>query len=209
MKLYSVYDREFAEYGCVLKDWDCQEVLKVLGSRECPEGVVYVPSDEELEALPAIQKMQNTLCGKMPIQAGYTNGHCTKMNALEYHKSSEWNVSDEDIVLFLGRRQDLSETYTMDTAEVKAFLLPKGVLVEVYATTLHYAPCQANKNGYRCLVILPEGTNYPVTVTNKAGENILMTATNKWLVGHPQGRCEAGTYIGLTGENPDSLELKK
>lgn len=207
MKLYSVFDKEFKEYGTVVKDWNCEEILKVLSRRECPEGIVYVPSDQELEALPSIRKMQETLCGKMPIQAGYTNGHGTKMNALEYHKSSEWNVSDEDIVLFLGQRSDLSETYTMNTEKVKAFLLPKGVLVEVYATTLHYTPCQANENGYRCLVILPKGTNYPVKEADKTGENILMTATNKWLVAHPEGGCEAGSYIGLSGENPDSRNL--
>lgn len=202
MKIYSCFDKEFAPYGCVIEGYDVQQLLDVLANRPCPDDVLYVPSDAELEALPVAKEIQDTLCGMMPMQIGFTNGHCHKMNALEYHKSSEFNVSDEDIILLLAKRQELSDDYHMNTDKVKAFLVPKGVLVEVYATTLHYAPCQANENGYRCIVVLPKGTNMPLNRTgNRGGEDVLMTATNKWLVGHPDGGCDEGTWLGLEGEN--------
>ncbi len=202
MKIYSVYDEEFKQYGRVIEGYDCTPMLEVLGRRECPDGVTYVPSDEEIEALPISREIQDTLCGMMPIQIGYTNGHCRKMNALEYHKSSELNVADEDIILLVALRQELDDEFKMNTEKVKAFHVPKGVLVEMYATTLHYAPCQANENGYRCIVVLPKGTNLPLERTgNRGGEDILMTATNKWLIGHPEGGCDEGTYLGLSGEN--------
>lgn len=210
MKLYSVFDKEFREYGCVTEGFDCGELLEVLRQRECPsDHVIYVPSDAQMEALDVIKKLQDHACGKIPMQVGYTNGSCTKMNALEYHKSSEWNVSDEDIILFLARRQDLSEEYEMNTDKVKAFLLPKGVLVEVYATTLHYAPCCEEGKSYRCIVVLPRGTNIPAEkgeIQNM--EDRLMTAANKWLIGHPDGGCDEGTWLGLTGPNWEIKNLE-
>ena len=63
------------------------------------------------------------------------------LNALEYHKDSEINVAAKDAILLLGLRSEIEEDYTFDTANVKAFLLPAGSAVEIYATSLHYAPC--------------------------------------------------------------------
>ena len=64
-----------------------------------------------------------------------------------------------DLVLLLGRkRQDIEEDFTYDTSKVKAFLVPAGTLVEVYATTTT-PPCQTADSGFRCVVVLPRGTN--------------------------------------------------
>ena len=50
----------------------------------------------------------------------------------------------------------------LDTAKVQAFHCPAGVLVEVYATTLHYAPCSAKKGaGFRVLIVLPLAGDFP------------------------------------------------
>ena len=114
-----------------------------------PEDVIYVPSVEELEALDVMKKLQNKGYGGLPIQIGYCNGHNKKLNALEYHRDSEVNLAVTDLVLLLGRQQDIEEDFTYDTSKVKAFLVPAGTLVEVYATTLHYAPCQTADSGFR------------------------------------------------------------
>ena len=202
MKIYSVYDPEFRAYGRVVDGFDTEPLLEVLSRRECPEGVVYNPSDAELEALPVGQQIQQILYGTLPIQIGYTNGHNKKLNALEYHRDSEFNVADVDIILMLAGRWDLDENFCMDTEKVKCFRIPRGVLVEVYATTLHYAPCQATEEGYRCIVVLPRGTNHPLKRDSFVGsEDRLMTDTNKWLIGHPEGGCAEGTFLGLSGEN--------
>ena len=80
-----------------------------------PKDVVYVPSEPELEAVEAVRKMERNLYGQIPIQAGYCNGHNRKMNAMEYHRNSEINVACTDLVLMLGRQQDIEEDGTYDT----------------------------------------------------------------------------------------------
>ena len=204
MEILSINSPEFSAFGCVHAGFDCDSLLRVLMERPCPDEVLYVPSDHELESLPVSRQFQQTLFGQMPIQVGFTNGHCRRMNALEYHKSSELNVATEDVILFLAARQGLSAQFTMDSSAVKAFLLPKGVLVEIYATTLHYAPCQTSDAGYRCIVVLPAGTNLPLTCkTSICAEDSLLAATNKWLIGHPEGGLPSGTFLGIRGINPE------
>lgn len=63
------------------------------------------------------------------------------MNPLEYHRSFEVNVEATDAVLMLGSLQDVETDFTYDTSRVEAFFVPAGTAVELYATTLHYAPC--------------------------------------------------------------------
>ena len=98
------------------------------------------------------------LFGGMPVQL-LCNGHNTKLNCLEYHRDSEFNLGTEDFILLLAKMDDITDG-KLDTAKVKAFRAPAGTLVEVYATTLHYAPCHVDPaKGFRVLVALPQGTN--------------------------------------------------
>ena len=147
--------------------------------------------------------------GEMPVQIGYCNGHNTMLNALEYHRDSEINVAASDAVLMLGLLVDVEEDHTYDTALVEAFLVPEGAAVELYASTLHYAPCHVKEGGFQVAVVLPRGTNFPLKgchAENTAGENgvdedALLAAVNKWLIGHPEGGLEEGSFLGLKGEN--------
>lgn len=68
-----------------------------------PEDVIYEPSIEELEATNVAIDLKMRVYGELPIQIGYCNGHNSKLNALEYHRSSEVNVAVTDIILFLGQ----------------------------------------------------------------------------------------------------------
>lgn len=206
MKIYSVNDKEFAPYGRVVIGLDTASLLAALEKTPQPDtGVDYVPLDDSLQSLPFAQQAQDHLYGGMPVQLGWCNGHNTKLNCLEYHRDSEFNLGAEDFVLLLAR-QDEIENGLLDTAKVKAFRVPAGVLVEVYATTLHYAPCHTDPDkGFRVLVALPAGTNTekpairPVT-----NEDRLLWAKNKWLLAHPESsEAAAGAYIGLAGENID------
>ena len=84
--------------------------------------------------------------------------------------------------------------------------MPAGVLVEVYATTLHYAPCHTDPaKGFHVLVALPKCTNTDFRPGRK--ENVLdstLWARNKWLLAHAESSEAAqGAYVGLTGENID------
>ena len=101
--------------------------------------------------------------------------------------------------------EEVEDDYTLDTSKVKAFFVPAGTMIEVYATTLHYAPCQTSDKGFRCVVVLPEGTNGELShkPENKSGEEKLLAAVNKWLIGHAEGGLPEGSFIGLKGENTE------
>ena len=73
--------------------------------------------------------------------------------------------------------------------------------VELYATTLHYAPCSVGDAGFRCGIVLPKDTNLPLDSRHAGYEDALITAKNKWLIGHAEGGLDAGSHIGLIGEN--------
>ena len=213
MMLNSVFGEGFKVYGRVLENIDISGLLEEMEHTPLPDDVIYVPSDEKLERLDVYRIMSDSVYGQMPVQIGYCNGHNQYLNALEYHRSSEINVAVTDMILLLGRQQDIGENYTYDTSKVEAFMVPKGTVVEMYATTLHYAPCGVNGAGFKCVVVLPRGTNYDLksddlaqkvdtSCNNAAGisEDRLLAATNKWLIAHPDAGIE-GAYCGLEGEN--------
>lgn len=210
MKIYSVHDKEFTPYGHVVTGLDTAELLDALARTPLPEtGTGYCPEEEELQELPVTVQVSEHLYGGMPVQMGWCNGRNTKLNCLEYHRDSEFNLGTEDFILLLARQEEI-ENGKLDTGKVKAFRVPAGVLVEVYATTLHYAPCHTDPaKGFRVLVALPAGTNTakpdirPLTEEDK-----LLRACNKWLLAHPDSAEAAdGAYVGLTGENIDIADL--
>lgn len=203
MQIQKVTDASFRAYGKVLEGYDFSRLLKEMEHTPLPsDDVIYVPSVEELEALPVAEELKNRAFGGLPIEIGYCNGNNKKLNALEYHRSSEINVAVSDAILLIGKQQDVEPDYTYDTAKVEAFLVPAGTAIEVYATTLHYAPCTVDDNeGFRVVVVLPKDTNTELTFpVGKEGEDRLITAKNKWLIAHEDAKIE-GAFNGLKGEN--------
>ena len=209
MKVYSVFDPEFAAYGKVIPGFDNESIMKVLNEHTpLPEGVDYVPSEPALESLPVFEQMRDNVYGGMPVQMGWCNGHNTKLNCLEYHRDSEVNLGTEDFILLLAKQEKIVEG-VLDTADVEAFACPKGVMIEVYATSLHYAPCSAKPGmGFRVLVVLPRGTNEAApAITPCNAEDKTLWACNKWLLAHAESAEAAqGAYVGLKGDNIDLAE---
>lgn len=212
MKILKVTDPAFRKYGRVVDNVDFTGLVEELKKTPCPEDVVYEPSVEALEALPVREELSRIVYGEMPIQIGYCNGHNVMLNALEYHRDSEINVAAKDAVLMLGLLADVEADHTYDTSKVEAFLVPAGTAVEVYATTLHYAPCHAGEDGFQVAIVLPRGTNYPLKGSHKkpeegkcgagvSDEDAMITAVNKWLIGHPEGNLDEGSFLGLKGKN--------
>lgn len=207
MKIYSVYDPEFKPYGKVVTGLEetVAEMLEALSTTPCTDHVEYVPTDPVLQELPAAIEISEHCYGGMPVELGWCNGHNTKLNCLEYHRDSEYNLGTEDFILLVAK-QDEIEDGILDTAKVKAFKAPAGALVEVYATTLHYAPCHCDSNkGFKVLVALPWLTNTErPMMENKTVEDKIMTARNKWLLAHPESdEAKNGAKVGLKGENID------
>lgn len=202
MKIYDVTDERFKKYGKVVKDIDFSGLVKAMEEKTpLPEGVEYVPGFEPLESLPVMKELTEKTYGELPIQIGYCNGHNSMLNALEYHRNSEINVAATDAILILGSQQDITDDFTYDTALAEAFLLPKGTAVEIYATTLHYAPCGVDGAGFKVTIVLPKGTNLALDREHTGGEDGHLTAKNKWLLGHPEGGLPEGSPMGLIGKN--------
>lgn len=201
MTIQKITDSSFRKYGRVLEGYSTSRIMKEMEHTPLPKEVIYVPSVEEMEMLKEAVDFKNRAFGGLPIQIGYCNGDNKKLNALEYHRSSEIDIAVTDLILLLGCEQDIEKDHTYDTSLVEAFFVPAGTAVELYATTLHYAPCTAASGGFRCVVILPAGTNteldFPV---GEKGEERLITAKNKWLIAHEEAGIE-GAYCGLKGEN--------
>ena len=201
MKIQNVTDASFKTYGRVHEGYVLSDIQKDMQHTPLPREVVYVPSVEEMEGLSEAERLKNQFFGELPIQIGYCNGYNKKLNALEYHRSSEINIAITDMILLVGRQQDIQADYTYDTSLVEAFFVPAGTMVEMYATTLHYAPCSVGENGFRCVVILPKGTNTENTVPlEEKGEMSLMVAKNKWLIAHKEAGIK-NAFCGLQGEN--------
>ena len=208
MKIYPVTAPEFAPYGRVIAGYgaECAAIVRALAAHTpLPAATDYVPLEPALQALPEAAVLGKALFGGMPAQFGWCNGHNTKLNCLEYHRDSEFNLGTEDFILLLAK-QDEIENGGLDTARVKAFRVPAGTLVEVYATTLHYAPCHTDAaKGFRVLVALPKGTNtekpdLPV----RGGDDAWLWACNKWLLAHPEApEAAQGAAAALRGENID------
>ncbi|MDD2992653.1 MAG: DUF4867 family protein [Pygmaiobacter sp.] len=211
MKIYSVTDPEFKAYGRVVAGMEAAkaEILEALATTPLPAATDYRAEEPALQELPAATEVSEHLYGGMPVQLGWCNGHNTKLNCLEYHRDSEFNLGTEDFILLLARQEEI-EGGKLDTAKAKAFRCPAGVLVEVYATTLHYAPCHTDPaKGFRVLVALPAGTNGDKPeIENKGGDDAYLWACNKWLLAHPDSaEAAAGAMATLTGENLDIAGL--
>lgn len=203
MKIQNLTDASFGKYGKVVTELSFEKILKEMEHTPLPEDVVYVPSVESMEILPEASDICRKGFGGLPVQIGYCNGDNHKLNALEYHRSSEIDIAATDLILLLGCQQDIGENDTYDTSKVEAFFVPAGTAVELYATTLHYAPCSAQDGGFRCVIVLPKGTNEKLDFEPaEEGESRLLTAVNKWLIAHEEAGIE-GAFCGLTGANTE------
>ena len=174
MEIKSVFDADFVRYGQVHEGYELGGLLTAMKTIPLPEeGTAYRPAIPELETQSVFHQFEQNVFGGMPVQLGMCWGRNTKLNCLEYHRDSEFNVGTGDFILLLAKQDEIVDG-VLDTSKVKAFRVPAGVLVEVYATTLHYAPCHVNETeGFRVAVVLSRDTNgprpeiEPVTVEDK------------------------------------------
>ena len=208
MTIYSVNDPLFASYGQVVTGLEdaVAQILPALSQIPLPEGTGYVPTEPKLKNLPAAEVIRDHCFGGMPTELGWCCGDNRKLNCLEYHRDSEFNLSGDDFILLLAKQDEIEEGF-LDTSKVKAFLVPAGTLVEVFATTLHYAPCCTDSTeSFRVMVALPWGTNtdMPQGFEAKTPEDSLLWARNKWLLAHADSaEAGQGALVRLTGPNID------
>ena len=168
----------------------------------CPKDeVVYVRRKRIWKPARAQSRSLTACTAACLSRIGYCNGNNYLLNAVEYHRDSEINIAVTDMILILGKEQDITPEQTYDSSKMEAFLVPAGTVIEVYATTLHYAPCNVAESGFKAVVVLPKGTNTDLDPYTKATkEDDLLFARNKWLLSHPDAKIE-GSVAGIQGEN--------
>lgn len=214
MNIAPVTDPSFARYGGVWDDipYEVRDQMVAALRESVPlpkEGTAYVADVPALHGVPAAHDLELLFFAGLPTELGCVCGHNTKLNSLEYHRSSEFNLPTDDLVLLLAKREELDGDFCLDTSLVRAFLVPARTLVEVYADTLHYTPCHAHADrGFRMLVALPAGTNGPRPAdAPRYGDAALLWGTNKWVITHESTeKARQGAHVGLMGENIDVSE---
>lgn len=200
IEILSVESEEFSSYGRIIEGLDIGEITKVAKRIENPEkGSNYQPGVEEFEKLDIAEKIRIDFFGEMDTQVGYCWGYNNFFNATEWHTSSEINIAVTDLLIIVGHLWDVKDN-AIDTSKFKAFYVPAGTVLECYATTLHYGPCEVQKDGFGWVVALPKGTNTPL---DNEYEDKLLWAKNKWLISHVDNSelVSAGAIAGVTGTN--------
>lgn len=200
IEFFSINDAEFEPFGRVINGINPDEIIKTAEGIKNPEnGSSYSASLPEFEALPISEQIKNELFGSLPSQVGYCWGHNNLLNATEWHTCSEINIAVTDLVLILGHVWDIKKD-TIDSSRFKAFFVPKGSVIEVYATSLHFCPCEVKESGFGCVVALSKGTNtdLEVSISDKK-----LFRKNKWIIAHEDNKAliERGVVSGITGVN--------
>ena len=200
ISLYSVEDPEFASYGRIVPGVDADAMIQAALRIENPEtGAAYKPHLEELAQLPLAAELQNRCFGTLTTQVGYCWGHNQTLDATEWHTSSEINIAATPLVLLLAHRWDIADG-KLDSSAFRAFYVPAGMTVELYATSLHFTPCQVSDEGFGCIVVLPQGTNVPL---NEPAADPVLFRQNKWVLCHVENETlkDRGVVPGITGWN--------
>lgn len=209
--ILDVHDPAFASYGRIVEGHDVSGLVRYMENHtDIPaEGNVYVASVAEMEELPVRKEIEAVFYGGMPVQIGYCNGRNTTYNGFEYHKGSEINIAVSDFMLVLAHTWQIRNN-TIRTEDAQVFYVPQGTVIEMFQTTLHLSPCRVCDEGFRDVVILPKGTNTPLSEEEKQlrdqsgdPEAQLLLQKNKWVLAHPEREplIRQGAHPGLIGEN--------
>ncbi len=215
--IYDYRDERFKKYCSIIGFLDPEDIISYMNENTPipEEGNIYVPSVSELEKFPIIEEIRKVCFGGLDIQAGYCNGRNSTFNGFEYHKGSEVNIACSDLVLILGQRSDISDELTYSVEQPEVFFIEKGTVYEMYGTTLHLSPLRVCEEGFRDVIILPRGTNTPLSEEEKAArqeaikkgdkEARLLLLKQKWVISHPEREplIKQGAHPGVTGPNKE------
>ncbi len=186
------------------------------GIPENLEANAYTASDPVLEARPEAAAF-GPVFGFYPLQVGWNAGPNTRLNGLEWHASPEILLAVTDLALLLGRMEDVDWDApggpSYSSTRVECLFLPAGTALEILPGTMHLAPCRLADRGFKSLVVLPRGTNEPLTEAEKASAAAraaagdprarLLFMRNKWILAHPERKVlvDKGAFPGITGPN--------
>lgn len=192
----------FMTYGCIV-EINVDDAIEYADKCVHPpkNGNQYRASVKEIESLASIRQIALEVYGGMNIIAGSVVGDNTVLNGIEFHQGSETIIAVEDFIYVVGHRWDMKNNQ-YDTSLCQIFYVPRGTVIESYATTLHYAPIQVSDRGFKTICILPQGTGD--CIEKRVG---ILKKKNKWFIAHGSNveKIESGDYPGLIG---DLIQIK-
>ena len=217
ISIKSVKGDAFRSYGRVLEGYDFSALIRYLEEHtDIPEsGNVYVASVPEMEALADAAEIRKVVFGDMPIQIGYCNGKNSTYNGFEYHKAAEINIAATDFMLALGHSWDITPGLSYDADKAEVFFVEKGTAIEMFGTTLHLSPLRTCGEGFKDVVVLPKGTNTPLSDAEKTARDIaymagdpearMLLQRGKWVIAHPDREplIRQGAVPGVRGANKE------
>ena len=106
---------------------------------------------------------------------------------------------DGQLYSFLEEAFSRKDLMLLDVILDESKRTSKGIAVEIYSTTLHFAPCHASEEGFIMLVALPKGTNVG-SITSDFDP--MLYQTNKWLIARPDSfeAKNKNAHVGLIGD---------
>lgn len=184
-------DDSFKEYGQVL-NVEVKDAIEYAATYK--NVAAYDMSVKELEDMPCIDNLMKDVYGYLDVMAGVVTGQNDVLNGLEYHQCSETIIAVTDYILAIGKRWDMVD-HEYDSSKCELFYVPKGTVVELYATTLHYTPI-AVEDSFKTICLLLRGTGDACT---RRG---ILKKKNKWFIAHSDNieKVKAGDYPGLKDE---------
>lgn len=202
-EIYDITDPKFNAFGNVLEGYDLTDIQNYAKENiEIPkEGNSYSPSNTNLENFEVIKEIGADIYAGLPIEAGECSGQNTSFSAFEFHQGSEVNLILTDVIMILGKRDQMVNGYFNAQEDAKAFYIPAGSVIEMYGTTLHYSPCKVYESGFKVIVILIKGSNESLAIDFKSRNNQIIKI-NKFQMVHEsrKDKIEQGIKVGLSGE---------
>ena len=214
LDVVSVHDPRFVEYGLVHRIGAAGAspvdgpLLALARSRfEQSDGPVsYTVSDPELEGCPELDEIRGRVFGEVDVQAGCCWGTSTRMNGMEFHKSSELVGAATDLVLIVGRVQDIHDGH-WDAHRAAFVHVPAGTFVELYATTLHLAPCRVSAAPFCAVIVLPRGRTRRSTTVPMACRGCATSGCSPTPTARPPPAAPGSASTVRTGRStPPDLE---
>jgi hypothetical protein len=202
-----VEDKEFLRFGRVCRDCPCEGLLKAMDEgitvgQETPRAEASAPREACPAELGCIAR--EMFGGSQELRLEWSYGRNTRLTAMEYHKCPEAVVAGSDVLMLLGSVCEISwPAGTFDLSLTKAFLVPRGTVLEISPWCLHGMPIHVREEeGFRCVAILPRGAREPLDPnTRRDGEARLLVGRNTYLIAHSEDEAArgSGAHIGLMG----------
>ena len=168
MKFCSVFDPCFRAFGRLVPGLDTAALEQALGAHPQPEqGVVYEAKPGAPDLCRAAEALAEQLFPGVPASWGIYSGKLAHPRRLLGARRGIWLLGAFDFLLPLSTRAAVRRR-RLQEEHLTAFYVPAGVLVELYATTLHCVPCHTHdRDGLSVLMLRPVGPLHRTAVRGR------------------------------------------